>query len=88
MEEQRIVLAGEYDLTRKEELGVLFGSLEGSEPLVIDIEKVTYVDSTALGELSALRNRHPRRRITLSGASPNIRRILSLVNFESVFHIT
>jgi anti-anti-sigma factor len=87
MAELHIALDGEYDVTRKQELGSLLESLEGSDPLVIDVTKVTYVDSTALRELSALRLRNPARPITLLGANGNVRRIFQLVSFDRVFDI-
>ena len=85
--EQFVELAGEYDLSRKAEVGALFESLEGNEPLVIDLAKVTYLDSTLLNELSVLRRRNHERQITLRGANANIRRILNLVNFGALFRI-
>jgi anti-anti-sigma factor len=85
--EQFVELAGEYDLSRKAEVGALFDSLEGNEPLVIDLAKVTYLDSTLLNELSVLRRRNNERQITLRGANANIRRILNLVNFGALFSI-
>jgi anti-anti-sigma factor len=82
-----VELSGEYDLSRKQELALLFESLEGNEPVVIDLAKVSYLDSTMLNELSIFRSRNPERQITLRGANQNIRRILRLVNFDSLFNV-
>lgn len=83
-----VELSGEYDLSRKQELALLFESLEGNDPVVIDLAKVSYLDSTMLNELSIFRSRNPERQITLRGANQNIRRILRLVNFDSLFNVT
>jgi HptB-dependent secretion and biofilm anti anti-sigma factor len=83
-----VELSGEYDLNRKHELALIFESLEGDDPIVIDLAKVSYLDSTMLNELSILRSRNQARQITLRGASENIRRILRLVNFDTLFNVT
>jgi anti-anti-sigma factor len=87
MAELRIELNGEYDLARKQELSALFDSLAGDDPVVIDITNVTYVDSTALRELSTLRLRNPDRAITLFGPNSNVRRVFALASFDRVFDI-
>jgi anti-anti-sigma factor len=88
LEERRIELEGEYDLSRKAELASLFASVDGNDPLVIDMAKVSYLDSTMLNELSLLRLQQRDRQITLAGLSPNLRRILEIANFERLFRIS
>ncbi len=87
MDERRIALSGEYDVTRRRELSALFESLDGNEPLAIDLSDVTYIDATALRELSTLRLRDPGRSIALLGANANLRRVFALVGFDRVFDI-
>lgn len=88
MAEQCVELSGEYDLSRKAELASLFESLAGDDPVVIDLAKVSYLDSTMLNELSLFRLRNQERQITLRGANENIRRILRLVKFDTLFRVT
>jgi anti-anti-sigma factor len=89
MAELRIELEGEYDLSRKAELASVFASIDGGDgPLVIDMSKVSYVDSTMLNQLSRLRFRHRDRQITLAGVSLNVRRILDIANFDRLFQIS
>jgi hypothetical protein len=45
-------LAGEYDLTRKNEIVELFATLDGDSSVQIDLSDVTYIDSTILRELA------------------------------------
>jgi anti-anti-sigma regulatory factor len=87
MDERRIALSGEYDVTRRRELSALFESVGGEEPLAIDLSGVTYLDATALRELSTLRLRNPERPIALLGANANLRRVFALVAFDRVFDI-
>jgi anti-anti-sigma regulatory factor len=82
---RRVQLDGEYDLSRKEQVAALFGALPGDGPVTIDLSKVTYIDSTFLHELAALRLRFKEQSITLTGASAGVKRILKLVKFERLF---
>ncbi|MBV8067782.1 MAG: STAS domain-containing protein [Candidatus Eremiobacteraeota bacterium] len=84
---QRLVLDGEYDLARKDEVAKLFDSLDGDGPVIIDLAKVTYMDSTVLHELAALRLKSDGRSITLVGVNPHLRRVLDVVNFDRIFDI-
>lgn len=84
---KRIELNGEYDLTRKDEIIGLFGSINGESSVVIDMAKVTYIDSTILSELAALRLRDASRSIRLADPNKQIRRILKIVRFDEVFDI-
>ncbi len=83
-----IKLDGEYDLTRKDEIAGLFGSIDGESWVVIDMTTVTYMDATLLCELRLLRLRDETRAITLAGANEHVRKILKLVNFDELFDVT
>jgi len=82
---RRVVLEGEYDLTRKAEIATLFQALDGDGELIIDLTNVTYLDSTVLDQLAALRRRSARRSITLAGANDHIRHIFTIVGFDRIF---
>ncbi|HTA55177.1 MAG TPA: STAS domain-containing protein [Candidatus Acidoferrales bacterium] len=82
---RRVELDGEYDLSRKEQIATLFGALRADGPVTIDLARVTYIDSTFLHELAALRFRLKGQSITLTGASAGVKRILKLVKFEQLF---
>jgi anti-anti-sigma factor len=85
---RRIELEGEYDLSQKEQIAALFGSLRADGPVVIDLTKVTFIDSTFLHLLAGLRLRFKEQSITLIGATASIKRILKLVKFEQLFVLT
>jgi len=80
-----IELSGEYDLARKPELALCFTSVRTNRPVKIDMGGVTYVDSTFLGELTALRLRLGERPVTLIGVRPNVARILSIAKLDRFF---
>ena len=84
---ERVELHGEYDLSRKEELAAVLTSLTGEQPILLDLTRVTYVDSSFLNELGTLRSRLPDAKIALHGVSPQLRRVLSLMRFETLFDI-
>lgn len=85
---RRIELNGEYDLSRKEELGLLFATLPADGTAVIDFSHVTYIDSTCLHELVMLHLRRKENVVTLAGANRAIRRVLGIVGFDQLFRIT
>lgn len=84
---QSIELHGEYDLSRREELGALLASIDAGKPVILNLTRVTYVDSSFLNELGTLRSRLKESKITLLGVSPQLRRVLSLMRFDAIFDI-
>lgn len=86
LEENRLELEGEWDLDRRAELDSLFARLRPGTQAVIDMRRLTYLDSTVLNKLAALQQRLDCQ-ITLLGPSPQIYRILCLVSFDKLFRI-
>ncbi len=83
----RIELAGELDLSRKSELKRLFEPLQKDGPLTIDLRHVTYADSTFLHLLASLAVRFQEVPITLLGATPPLRRLFEILQFDKLFQI-
>ena len=83
-ESLRITLEGEYDLSRKDEIAKVFASVDGQTTVVVDVAKVTYLDSTILRELALLRLKRVDRHITLVGANENLRRLLKIAGFDRI----
>jgi anti-anti-sigma factor len=83
---RRVLLEGEYDLTRKAEIATLFRTLDGEDDLIIDLTDVTYLDSTILDELATLRRQSEQRSITLAGANAHISRVFRIVGFDRIFY--
>jgi anti-anti-sigma factor len=82
---ETVRLIGEYDIARREELARAFQSVNNGDPLLIDMSEVSYVDSTFLNELAALRLTDRRRLITLAGVSQHVARLLKTVSFDRLF---
>jgi anti-anti-sigma factor len=78
-------LEGEYDIARRPELAAKFATITNGEPVTIDMTRVSYVDSTFLGELTAMRLRAVERTVTLVGVQPNVARIIALAKLDRFF---
>lgn len=83
----RIKLEGELDIARKDELKRLFDAIQRDGPLTIDLQQVTYADSTFLHHLASLAFRFQEVPITLLGATPGLRRIFDVMQFDKLFRI-
>ncbi len=83
----RVELEGEYDVARRSEVVSLFTAIPADGPVIIDLSKVTYLDSLFMQELILLNRRLGKLPITLVGANPNIRRLLQIVGFDQLFQI-
>jgi anti-anti-sigma factor len=79
-------LAGEFDIADKDTLAALFGALAPDGAVVIDMTQVTYIDSTFLHALEALRSRLAHS-VTLLGVSRHVRYLLQIVNLDHLFQI-
>ncbi len=80
-----IALAGEYDIARKQELATTLAGVTNGKPVSIDMHDVTYVDSTFLSELAAMRLRLNERPVTLIGVQGNVARIMRLAKLDRFF---
>jgi anti-anti-sigma factor len=80
-----IQLSGEYDIARKDELTEMFGAITSRVPITIDMTDVTYVDSTFLAAITAMRLRLADIPVTLLGVQPNVERILQLAKLDRFF---
>jgi anti-anti-sigma factor len=83
----RVVLEGEWDLARKEELEELLGRLSLDGDATIDMRGCTYADSTVLAALAAIRAKFADKQVTLLGPSRQLVRVLKIANFDRLFRI-
>jgi len=70
-----LLLAGECDLAVRDELVEALDQLDAPH-VIVDMESVTFFDSTVIGTLVATAKRG--RSIVLRGASPNVDRVLDI----------
>jgi anti-anti-sigma factor len=87
LRENRVVLEGEWDLDRKDELAALLARLTKDSPATIDVRGVTYADSTMLSLLATLALRFEGVAITLVHPQPQVLRVLKIANFDKLFRI-
>ena len=87
LEDNWVVLNGEWDLDRKDELIGLFSRLREDGHATIDLRGVTYADSTFLSVLAALALKFNKTPITLLGPQQAILRVLKVVGFDKLFRI-
>jgi len=85
-------LTGELDLAGAplmRESGHAALSDGGCSTLVLDIEKLTFVDSAGIGSWVELRNRAQQsdQRLVIRGVSDNIARILTIAGLATLFDI-
>jgi anti-anti-sigma factor len=86
-----MVFNGEYDLTSKSQLREAFSFVADVERAVLDFNDVTYLDSTALSELTLL---HKSRSaagldpVTIVTSNGNILRLFEIVDMRQFFNFT
>lgn len=85
-----VELSGEIDIAVKDELRArLDAAAEQSDAVDIDLSKVQYADSTALGLIIALRNRLRERggTVRLVAPSERMRKLLGYAGLDRAFEI-
>lgn len=89
-EELTISIAGRFDFSSHQAFRDAYERVPGRpRRYLIDLREATYLDSSALGMLLLLRDHAggERARIQLINSSPEVRKILSISNFEQLFRI-
>ncbi len=85
-----VELSGDVDIAVKEDLRArLDAAAEQSDCVDIDLSKVEYADSTALGLIIGLRNRLRERggTVRLVAPSDRVRKLLSYAGLDQAFEI-
>ena len=85
-----VELSGDVDIAVKDDLRArLEAAAEQSDSVDIDLSKVDYADSTALGLIIALRNRLRERggAVRLVNPSGPVRKLLGYAGLDQVFEI-
>jgi anti-sigma B factor antagonist len=83
-----ITVGGECDMNAAPSLSVAVEAAftRGASTIVVDLNEVTFIDSTAIGILLAARERLCRSggRFEVVCSAPNVVRVLEIVGMESV----
>lgn len=64
--------------------------MDGVDSVAVDMNRVSYLDSSALGMLLVLRDKASgaKRSVTLAGVTPGVRQVLDIANFGKLFAIS
>lgn len=83
---------GGYDVWRREELRSELDAIIASEHITLDLSTTIFMDAGAVGLLIGFAKRvrriHPGARITLTNASPIVRRVMRLTAADKLFDLT
>lgn len=83
-----IVLQGEWDVYRCDELRVKLEAAYSAPDVILDLSGTTYVDSTCLGALVHLRKERSARGLPRAGlviSSPMVLRIFQIVRLDKAW---
>lgn len=87
----KIRIDGRFDFSSHQAFRNAYeGNDKPVEDYLVDMTETTYLDSSALGMLLLLRDYAggDHARVTLSNCNDDVRRILTISNFEQLFKIT
>ncbi len=85
-----IAIKGRFDFTSHQEFRSAYESLDRMPSrYCIDMRDTTYLDSSALGMLLLLRDHAggDNANIKIANCGPDVKKILSISNFEKLFNI-
>lgn len=85
-----ISLAGEWDIYRRKELGVLLESAMAEPRIILDLTGAKYVSSTLIGALIVTHKERMARELppmVLAVKSAFVRRLLAATGLEALFTI-
>jgi len=84
-----ITIDGRFDFNAHHDFRNVYRNEEAGSAYTIDMSKTDYIDSSALGMLLLLREHagNESANITISGCNDDIKKILSISNFEKLFKI-
>jgi anti-sigma B factor antagonist len=88
-----LAISGDLDLATADELlhtATAALTDHASDDLVLDLSEVTFIDSTGLGALVAIRNATRDRAVTLHlrDAAPPVHRLMKITNLDTAFNIS
>lgn len=88
----KLFLNGRFDYSCHRELRKAFDDActpEGTREVVIDMQGVDYMDSSALGMLSLLRDccRASNQKLSLANCRAQVMQILKVTNFDKLFTV-
>ena len=86
----RIHITERFDYSVHNEFRAAYKNVPKDTQFIIDMNRATYLDSSALGMLLLLREHagNESEKISIVGCNPEIKKILEVSNFGSLFSIS
>jgi anti-anti-sigma factor len=88
-DEVTLALQGRFDFSQHKDFSAAYrGFAKGTKRYVVDLSRVQYMDSSAMGMLLQLREhamRNDKESVVLANASSGVADILRIANFEKLF---
>jgi HptB-dependent secretion and biofilm anti anti-sigma factor len=85
-----IAIDGRFDFAQHKAFRDAYREVDAKQmKFVVDLSGASYLDSSALGMLLLLRDYAggDTTRVTISGCSEDVRRVLKIANFEKLFQL-
>jgi len=84
-----ITITGRFDFNDHTAFRDAYRDAPGSSKFVVDMSSTDYMDSSALGMLLLLREHAggDKAKIAIGGCKPEIKKILTIANFQKLFEI-
>ena len=84
-----IAIDGRFDFSSHKEFRDAYKATDPGASFVIDMTATDYMDSSALGMLLLLREYAgaDKAKVKITGCSPDIKKILTISNFQKLFDI-
>jgi len=80
-----VFLVGEMDLSAREMIDdALLRAQQGSADVIVDVSKVTYIDSTGINTLLRAHHRAPEGQFHVVGATGAVRRVLDITGLAEL----
>lgn len=86
----RIIVSDRFDYSAHNEFRAAYKDTDKDQIFVIDMNRATYMDSSALGMLLLLRehSNNPKKNISIIGCNSEIKQIFAISNFHEFFDIS
>ena len=86
----RIIVTERFDYGVHNEFRAAYKNTPRGSRFIIDMNRATYLDSSALGMMLLLREHagEESEKISIVGCNPEVKQILEMSNFKSLFNIS
>ena len=86
----RIIITDRFDYSIHNEFRAAYKNTPKGSQFIIDMNRAIYLDSSALGMMLLLREHagEESEKISIVGCNPEIKQILEVSNFDSLFDIS